>query len=93
MTIRDLLAALSVAIVWGLTFIAIKVGVGETTPLMLAALRFIFAAVPMVFFLAPPKAAPWAVALYGLMIGVGQFGLLFIAIHQGFPVQVSPIPA
>ena len=91
MSARDILAALSVAIVWGLTFIAIKVGVGETTPLMLAALRFFFAAVPMVLFLAPPKAPAWAVALYGLLIGVGQFGLLFIAIHQGFPVGLASL--
>ena len=91
MTARDILAALSVAIVWGLTFIAIKVGVGETTPLMLAALRFFFAAVPMVFFLAPPKAPAWAVTLYGLMIGVGQFGVLFIAIHEGFPVGLASL--
>jgi O-acetylserine/cysteine efflux transporter len=91
MTVRDILAALSVAIVWGLTFIAIKAGVGETTPLMLAALRFFFAAVPMVFFLAPPNAAAWMVALYGLMIGLGQFGLLFIAIHQGFPVGLASL--
>jgi O-acetylserine/cysteine efflux transporter len=93
MTPRDILAALSVAIVWGLTFIAIKVGVGETTPLMLAALRFFFAAVPMVFFSAPPRAPAWAVTLYGLMIGVGQFGLLFIAIHQGFPVGLASLIA
>jgi O-acetylserine/cysteine efflux transporter len=91
MTARDILAALSVAIVWGLTFIAIKIGVGETTPLMLAALRFFFAAVPMAFFLAPPKAPAWAVMLYGLMIGVGQFGVLFIAIHEGFPVGLASL--
>jgi len=91
MNARDILAALSVAIVWGLTFIAIKVGVGETSPLMLAALRFFFAAVPMVFFFAPPKAPAWAVALYGLLIGVGQFGVLFVAIHQGFPVGLSSL--
>jgi O-acetylserine/cysteine efflux transporter len=91
MTARDILAALSVAIVWGLTFIAIKVGVGETTPLMLAALRFLFAAIPMVFFLGPPKAPGWAVVLYGLMIGVGQFGVLFIAIHEGFPVGLASL--
>ena len=91
MSPRDILAALSVAIVWGVTFIAIKVGVGETTPLMLAALRFLFAAVPMVFFLAPPKAPAWAVALYGLLIGVGQFGVLFVAVRQGFPVGLSSL--
>ncbi len=88
---RDILAAISVAVVWGLSFIAIKVGVGETSPLMLAALRFLFAALPCVFFIAPPAAPAWTVVLYGLLIGVGQFGVLFIAIHQGFPVGLSSL--
>jgi O-acetylserine/cysteine efflux transporter len=91
MSARDIAAAVSVAIVWGLSFIAIKVGVGETSPLMLAALRFLFAALPMVFFLSPPKAPVWAVVLYGFLIGVGQFGFLFIAIHQGFPVGLASL--
>jgi O-acetylserine/cysteine efflux transporter len=91
MSARDILAALSVAVVWGLTFIAIKVGVAETSPLVLAALRFFFAAIPLAFFLAPPKAPAWAVALYGLLIGVGQFGGLFVAIHQGFPIGLASL--
>ena len=91
MTARDNLAALAVAIVWGLNFIAIKVGVGETTPLMLAAVRFFLAAIPIVLFVAPPSAPVWAVALYGLLIGAGQFGLLFIAIHQGFPIGLATL--
>ena len=91
MSARDILAALSVAIVWGLTFIAIKVGVGETSPLMLAALRFLFSALPMVFFVAPPKAPAWAVALYGLLIGVGPSGLLFVAIREGFPIGLASL--
>jgi O-acetylserine/cysteine efflux transporter len=91
MKTRDVLAAISVAIVWGLTFIAIKIGVGETTPLALSALRFVFAALPAVFFVPPPKASPWIVALYGLFIGVGQFGLLFVAIRQGFPVGLASL--
>ncbi len=91
MTPRDTLAAVSVAIVWGLTFIAIKVGVGETSPLMLSALRFAFAGVPAVFFVAPPRAPATKVALYGLLIGVGQFGLLFIAIREGFPVGLASL--
>ena len=36
-------------------------------------------------FVPPPKAPVWTVALYGLLIGVGQFGLLFIAIQKGLP--------
>ena len=91
MSARDILAAVSVAIVWGLSFIAIKVGVGVTSPLMLAALRFLFAAVPIVLFVSPPKAPAWSVVLYGLLIGVGQFGLLFLAIHDGFPVGLASL--
>jgi len=86
MTPRAILAATSVAVVWGLTFSAIKIGVGETSLLMLSALRFAFAAFPAVFLVAPPKAPAWKIALYGLLLGVGRFGLLFIAIHAGFPV-------
>ncbi len=59
MTPRAIFAAISVAVVWGLTFIAIKIGVGETSPLMLSALRFAFAAFPAVFLVAPPKAPAW----------------------------------
>jgi O-acetylserine/cysteine efflux transporter len=91
MTARDILAALSVAIVWGLNFIAIKVGVGETSPLVLAGLRFLFAAIPMVFFIRRPKAPAWAVVLYGLLIGTGQFSALFIAMGRGFPVGLASL--
>jgi O-acetylserine/cysteine efflux transporter len=87
----DIVAAIAVAVVWGLTFLAIKVGVGETPPLMLSTLRFAFAALPAVFFVRPPKTSPWIVALYGLFIGVGQFGLLFLAIRQGFPVGLASL--
>ncbi len=90
-TPRDTLAAISVAVVWGLMFIAIKIGVGETSPLMLSALRFVFASLPAVFFVAPPKAPAWKVALYGLLIGVGQFGVLFIAMREGFPVGLASL--
>ena len=88
---RDVLTAIAVAVVWGLIFIAIKIGVAETTPLALSALRFVFAALPLVLFVRPPKASPALVVLYGLFIGVGQFGLLFVAIRQGFPVGLASL--
>jgi O-acetylserine/cysteine efflux transporter len=91
MRTRDILAAVAVAVVWGLTFIAIKIGVGETTPLTLSALRFVFAALPMAFFVRPPRASAAIVTLYGLFIGVGQFGLLFVAIGKGFPVGLASL--
>jgi len=87
----DIAAAIAVAVVWGLTFIAIKFGVGEAPPLMFSALRFVFAALPLVLFVARPKAPVMIVVLYGLFIGVGQFGLLFIAIREGMPVGLTSL--
>jgi O-acetylserine/cysteine efflux transporter len=91
MPLRDVLTAVAVAVVWGLTFIAIKIGVAETTPLALSALRFLFAALPLILFVRPPKAPLALVALYGLFIGVGQFGLLFVAVREGFPVGLASL--
>jgi O-acetylserine/cysteine efflux transporter len=88
---RDVLIAIAVAVVWGLTFIAIKVGLADTPPLAFSALRFLFAAVPLVLFVRPPKTSPAYVILYGLLIGVGQFGLLYIGIREGFPVGLASL--
>jgi O-acetylserine/cysteine efflux transporter len=84
-------SALVAAVALGLAFIAIKIGVGEAPPILLTALRFAFAAVPAVFFIPPPKVSVGRVALYGILIGVGQFGLLFLAIGQGMPVGLASL--
>lgn len=91
MTPRDILAALAAALVLGLAFIAIKFGVREAPPLLLTALRFVFAAFPAVLFVKPPRAPAAMVMLYGLLIGVGQFGLLFLAIGLGMPVGLASL--
>ncbi len=83
---RDTAYALVTAIIWGLTFIAIRIGVEDAPPLALSALRFTFAALPAILFIQPPRASPMLTALYGLLIGVGQFGVLFIAIERGMPI-------
>jgi O-acetylserine/cysteine efflux transporter len=87
----DYAAAIVAAVVWGLTFIAIKFGVEEAPPFLLTALRFAFAAFPLVLFVRPPKAPAQWVALYGLLIGVGQFGLIFLAVQLGMPVGLASL--
>ena len=77
--LRDLLLALAVVFVWGTNFVAIRLGLNALPPLLFASLRFTFVLVPMVFFLPRPKVAFTNLAIYGLAIGLGQFGLLFIA--------------
>jgi O-acetylserine/cysteine efflux transporter len=88
---RDLALILAVVTLWGFSFVAIKVGLRELPPFALAALRFVFAAIPLVFFLRPPR-IPWRfVAGYGFAIGVVQFGLLFLGIKLGMPAGLSSL--
>ena len=74
-----LLLALLVVAVWGSNFVVIKWGLAAFPPLTFATLRFAFAVLPAIFFLKRPAVPWWNLAAYGLMIGVGQFGLLYIA--------------
>jgi O-acetylserine/cysteine efflux transporter len=77
-----LLAALVVVAVWGTNFVVIKWGLDDFPPLTFAALRFAFAVLPAIFFLKRP-AVPWRMlAIYGALIGIGQFGILYIAMTQ-----------
>ena len=79
--LRHFLLALAVVAVWGTNFVVIKLALGHLPPLLFAALRFTIALLPAVFFL-PRPAVPWRnLALYGLLIGVGQFGLLYVAMN------------
>ncbi len=83
--------AILIAIVWGFNFVVIKVGVADVPPLFLAALRFVFSALPALLFVKRPV-VPWKyLAAYGLFLGVGEFGLLFTALKLGAPVGLSSI--
>ena len=82
LTISHALLALAVMIVWGTNFVVIRAGLQHLPPLLFATLRFTLVAFPAVFFLKRP-AVPWRLlAAYGVFIGAGQFGLLFIAMKS-----------
>lgn len=73
--------AVAVVAVWGSNFAIIKVALDSLPPLLFATLRFAFALLPAVFFL-PRPAVPWRnLMAYGVLIGAGQFGLMFIAMN------------
>ncbi|MBA3058478.1 MAG: EamA family transporter [Gammaproteobacteria bacterium] len=81
LSLRHFFLALAVVAVWGTNFVVIKLALGQIPPLLFATLRFAVVVLPMVFFLPRPK-VPWRnLAAYGLLIGVGQFGLLFVAMN------------
>lgn len=84
--VLHLLLALLVVAIWGTNFVVIHVGLAHFPALTFAALRFAFASIPFLPFLAWPGVRKRLVVVYGLLIGVGQFGLMLVAM-QG---HISP---
>lgn len=88
---RDLTLALLVVTVWGANFTVIKLGLGGIPPMLLAALRYTFAAIPAILFIKRP-AVPWRyIIAYGMTVGTGQFACLFYAMHIGMPASVASV--
>lgn len=86
MPLNHLLLALAVVFVWGTNFVVIRWGLDGLPPFLFATLRFAFSALPWLLFI-PRPTAPWhKLAAFGVLLGVGQFGLLFLAM-QG---SISP---
>ena len=87
----DCMLGLVVVVIWGLNFIAIKIGLHDIPPLLLGALRFLVATVPMIFFLPrPPVKWRWLISL-GLAINLGQFAFLFLGMKLGMPAGLASL--
>jgi O-acetylserine/cysteine efflux transporter len=80
LSLRHALLAIAVMAVWGTNFVVIRVGLDHLPPLLFATLRFAFALFPAVLFLKRP-AVRWRNLAYGVLIGGGQFGLLYIGMN------------
>jgi len=91
LTLTHVLLALVVMVVWGTNFVVIRVGLLHLPPLLFAAMRFTLVAIPAVFFLKRP-AVPWRLLMgYGVLIGAGQFGLLYIAMKSSITPGLASI--
>ena len=91
MPITHLLLALAVVFVWGTNFVVIRLGLDAFAPYTFAALRYTFSFLPFIFFIPRPAMTWGKLALFGVMIGVGQFGLLFTAIKFGMPAGLASV--
>jgi O-acetylserine/cysteine efflux transporter len=88
---RDVILALAVVAVWGANFVAIDAGLDELPPLLFVAVRFLLTAVPAVFLVPRPDVGWRAVVALGLLMCVGQFGLLFVGMALGMPAGLSSV--
>jgi len=83
--IRVLLAFFAIYVLWGTTFLAIRVAVQEVPPLFAAGTRFFVAGVALYGFMrlrgqpAPTRAQWRSLALVGLLMFVAEYGPLFWA--------------
>ncbi len=91
MALRDALIGTTVAIAWGLNFVAIGAGLEDLPPMLFVALRFLLAAFPAVAFVGHPGVGRRSVVALGLLAGVGQFGLLFLGVSAGMPSGLSSV--
>lgn len=83
--------AILAAIIWGSNFVVIDIGLREFPPLLFAALRFTFVALPAVFLVPRPRVRLRWLAAVGLCLGAGQFGLLFTGLALGVPAGLASL--
>jgi len=88
---RDVLLAVIVTALWGINFSIIKIGLGAFDPFLLASLRFVFCALPWIFVFKRPQVPFSFVFWYGLVLGVMQFGMLFLAIRLGLSAGLASV--
>jgi O-acetylserine/cysteine efflux transporter len=90
-TLAHRLVAVSVAIIWGLNFIAIDASLAQFPPFFLVALRFGLIAVPTLLFVPWPRVPVRWLLLYGAGFGTLQFLFLYWGMAAGMPVGLASL--
>lgn len=95
MSLRHSLLAVLVAVLFGLNFVAIDLGLHvngrEVPPLLFVAMRFVLVVFPLIFFIRKPEISWKAIIGVGLFMSAGQFGLLYLAMALGMPAGLASL--
>ena len=73
----DVLAAISVAVIWGMGFVVAKAGMSHFSPILLMGLRFTLTAACLLYFFRPPAALLWQLFWISLVSAALQYSLTF----------------
>ena len=91
MSLKHSLLAVLVMLLWGANFVVIDEGLDGVPPLLFLAMRFVLVAFPLILFI-PRPAAPWRVVVaVGVLMSLGQFSLLYIALDLGMPAGLASL--
>ena len=88
---NDLFLAIFVMAIWGFNFSMIKLGITEVHPLLATAARFTLAVIPAIFFIRKPNVAWRYLFAYGLVFGVGIWGMASWSITAGLSSGMSSV--
>ncbi|KAF1047822.1 EamA family transporter [Xylophilus sp.] len=91
MKVRHLLLCVLVTAIWGANFSVIKLGLQSMDAFVLAGVRFTLCALPAVFVLRRPRVPPGYLAGYGLLFGVGLWGVVNLGIQAGASAGIASL--
>lgn len=91
MSNKDIALGLLVMFIWGINFAVIKLGVNDVNPLVVTAMRFTLAAIPLVFFVKKPDVQWRYLISYGVVFGLGVWGMASWSITEGLSAGMASV--
>lgn len=91
MQLKDFIIAVTVTCIWGVNFSVIKLGLASLDPFMLSGLRFLLCAFPLVFFIKKPDVKFIYLISYGIFLGVGLWGMIYVGIYFGISAGIASL--
>ncbi|CQJ58132.1 EamA family transporter [Yersinia intermedia] len=91
MKLTDFLIALCITAIWGVNFSVIKLGLITADPLILAGIRFTLCALPAVLFIKKPDTSWRYIIGYGLLFGIGLWGIVNLGIKAGVSAGIASL--
>ncbi|WP_434597555.1 EamA family transporter [Pseudomonas sp. R4-83] len=90
---KPLHVALAVLItaIWGVNFSVIKLGLATVDPFILAGIRFSLCALPAIVFIRKPDVAWRYIVGYGLVFGIGLWGVVNLGIKAGLSAGIASL--
>jgi O-acetylserine/cysteine efflux transporter len=88
---KDIFLAILITAIWGANFSIIKLGLASVDPFVLAGLRFTLCAFPAVLFVRRPNVDVRYLVSYGLLFGVGLWGVVNLGIQAGLSAGIASL--
>lgn len=93
MKVRDFLLLVFVCLVWGYSNVLSKIVVGNwaVPPLFFAAIRFAVVIAATLPWLLPMPRPRWRIVVIGVLMGAGNFALLFVGLQSASPSAAAVV--